>query len=194
VIPPVATNLFELVGNTPLVEVENIFAKLETYNPSGSIKDRMVSYMIQKAIRSNKLKTNSKIIEATTGNTGISLAMFSANLNFKFTAVMPEHMSKQRKQIMRQFGANLVQTPKEEDIMGAINKYGELIKTHSDAWRPMQFENKHNFEAHEFGLGKELVSQLPTIDAFVAGFGTGGTLIGVAKALKKHSCRWIFIY
>lgn len=177
------SNILETVGKTPMIEIDGILAKLETTNPSGSIKDRMAWYMVKKAEKKGELNPGMKIIEVTSGNTGISFAMIAAARGYKFTAVMPENMSQERIKMMKAFGAEVILTPAKEDIAGAMRKYEEIVKKNPDAWLPKQFENPDNIEAHEKGLGKELVEMNP--DAFVAGIGTGGTLLGVAKALKK---------
>jgi len=169
-----------------MIEVDGILAKLETTNPTGSVKDRMAWHMVKKAEERGELKLGMKIIEVTSGNTGIGLAMISALKGYKFTAVMPESMSIERRRMMKAYGAEIILTPASEDIEGAINKYNELVEKHPDAWLPKQFENPDNLNAHEYGLGKEIVEQTQgKVDVFVAGIGTGGTLIGVARALKK---------
>ena len=179
-------NILGTVGNTPLIKIGKIFAKLETTNPTGSVKDRMAWYMVKNAEERGELNPGRRIIEVTSGNTGIAFAMISAIRGYRFTAVMPESMSIERRKMMEAFGAELILTPAEEDIWGAIKKYNELAREHTDAWLPKQFENPDNIEAHEKGLGKEIIMQTDgKVDAFVAGTGTGGTLIGVAKALKK---------
>ncbi len=180
--------ILDTVGKTPLIEVEGIYAKLETYNPSGSVKDRMVNYMIKEAIRKGELTPGQKIIEITSGNTGISLAMHSAILGYEFTAVMPESMSLERRRMLESFGAKLVLTPKEEDMGGALRKYQELVEQNPDAWLPKQFENPDNYLAHEKGLAQEIIAETGgKIDVFVAGAGSGGTIIGVARALKQFN-------
>jgi len=185
--------IMETIGNTPIVKLEkinntnsDIYVKLDNLNPSGSIKDVMVFWMIKMAEKRGELKKGSRIIEVTTGNTGISFAMLSAIKGYKFTAVMPEHMSIERRQIMKAFNAEIVLTPKEQDMPGAIKEYNELIKQYPDAWLPKQFENYDNILAHKNITGKEIIKQLGNkVDYFIAGAGTGGTLIGVAKALKE---------
>ncbi len=178
----------ETTGNTPLIKVNGIKAKLETVNPTGSIKDRIAVYLTKKAEEKGKLKKGTQIIEVTSGNTGISFAMVSAIKGYQFTAVMPESMSLARRKIMKEFGAKLILTPAREDIGGAIKKFEELKKNNPNAWYPMQFENPDNITAHYKGTGKEILHQTKgKIDAFVAGTGTGGTLIGVAKALKEKN-------
>ncbi len=181
------------IGNTPVVKLEKvnstnskIYVKLDYLNPSGSIKDVMASWMIKMAEKKGVLKKGSRIIEVTTGNTGISFAMLSVIKGYKFIAVMPEHMSIERRQIMKAFGAEIVLTPKKQDMLGSIKKYNELIKKYPDAWLPKQFDNYDNILAHKEITGKEIIKQLGNnVDYFVAGAGTGGTLIGVAKALKE---------
>ncbi|MFH0755579.1 MAG: cysteine synthase A [bacterium] len=181
-------SILDFVGNTPLIKVGEIFAKLETFNPTGSIKDRMAWYIIKKAKEKGELKMGNKIIEVTSGNTGISFAMISAIEKYKFTAIMPESMSKERVAMMKAFGAEIILTPAKDDVLGAIKKYEEIISKNPDAYLPKQFENPDNIKAHREGLGKEIIKQTKgKIDAFVAGVGTGGTLIGVAQALKKRN-------
>jgi cysteine synthase A len=175
----------ECSGKTSMIRIGNIMAKLETTNPTGSVKDRMALYMVRKAEERGELKPGSRIIEVTSGNTGIALAMISAIRGYRFTAVMPESMSPERRKMMKAFGAELVLTPAEEEMEGAIKKYNELARE-TDAWFPRQFENPDNVAAHREGLGKEIAKETGGgIDAFVAGIGTGGTLIGVAQALKE---------
>jgi len=176
----------ELIGKTPMIKIDGILAKLETTNPTGSVKDRMTWHMVKKAEERGELKQGMKIIEVTSGNTGIGFAMISAVKGYKFIAVMPESMSIERRRMMKAFGAEIVLTPASEDMDGAVKKYNELVKKNPDAWLPKQFENPDNPNAHEYGLGKEIVEQTQgKVDAFVAGIGTGGTLIGAARALKK---------
>mgnify|MGYP001453071122 FL=1 len=179
-------SVLELIGNTPLIKIGDIFAKLETVNPSGSVKDRMAWYMIKKAEERKELKPGNKIIEVTSGNTGISFAMISAVRGYKFTAIMPESMSVERRKMIKAFGAEIFLTPAKKDMAGAVEQYQKLIKANPDAWLPRQFENPDNIAAHREGLGKEIIKQTKgKIDSFVAGVGTGGTLIGTAQALKK---------
>lgn len=179
-------DILDTIGNTPLIKIGKIYAKLETTNPTGSVKDRMAYYMVKKAKERGELKRSGKIIEVTSGNTGISFAMISALSGYKFIAVMPESMSMERRKMMKAFGAEIILTPSEEDMEGALKRYEKLIKRHPDAWLPKQFENPDNIAAHREGLGREIIEQTNgKVDAFVAGIGTGGTLIGVAQALKK---------
>ncbi len=179
-------DMFGTVGSTPLLRIGDVYAKLETTNPTGSVKDRMACYMARKAEERKELKPGSRIIEVTSGNTGIAFAMISAIRGYKFTAVMPGSMSIERIKMMKAFGAEVVLTPAKEDIAGAIRKYEELVRKNPGAWFPRQFENPDNVAAHREGLGREILEQTGgKVGAFVAGIGTGGTLIGVAQALKK---------
>ena len=186
-------NILDHVGKGPLIELKNvnntkcrIFAKLETFNPSGSIKDVMAFYMICSAESRGLLKPGSEIIEVTTGNTGISFAMISALKGYKFTAVMPENMSIERRKMMQAFGAKIVLTPSADDMKGAIERYKELAKANPNAWLPDQFGNPENISAHREITGRSIIEQFSgRIDAFVAGVGTGGTLMGVSQALKE---------
>lgn len=179
-------NILTTIGNTPLIKINGIYAKLETTNPTGSIKDRMAWYIIEQAEKNNEIKKNDLIIEVTSGNTGISLAMLAALRGYKLIAIMPESMSIERQKIMKSFGAKIILTPAKDDVTGAIKKYQKVIKKYPNAFLPKQFENKNNYIAHQKKLGPEIIKQSNgNVDVFVAGVGTGGTLIGVAKALKR---------
>jgi len=188
-----AKNILDLIGNTPIVELSKvnntnsvILAKLEALNPSGSIKDVMAVYMIDVAEKKGILKPGNKIIEATSGNTGISFAMLSALKGYQFVAVMPEYMSRERRQMMQAFGAEFVLTPSEEGFQGALDRLEEVAKENPDAWLPRQFDNADNIAAHRQITGKRILEGVEgTIDTFVCGVGTGGTLMGVAEALRK---------
>ncbi len=187
-----AKSVLDLVGNTPVVELvkinntkSTILAKLEALNPSGSIKDVMALYMIDVAEKKGMLKPGNKIIEATSGNTGISFAMLAPLKGCKFVAVMPEHMSKERRQMMLAFGAEIVLTPEKEGFVGALDRLEQLARENQDAWLPRQFDNPDNIAAHREITGKRILEEIgDRIDVFVAGVGTGGTLMGVAEALK----------
>ena len=188
-----AKSVLDLIGNTPLVKLakindtkSTILAKVEALNPSGSIKDIMARYMIEIAEKKELLKSGSKIIEATSGNTGISFAMLATLKGYKFIAVMPEHMSKERRQMMQAFGAEIVLTPEKEGFMGTLKRVEQLAKENKDAWLPRQFDNPDNTAAHrEITAKRILVEARDKIDFFIAGVGTGGTLMGVAEALRK---------
>jgi len=186
-------SILELVGNTPVVKLakinntnSTILAKMEALNPSGSIKDVMALYMMETAERKGLLKPGGTIIEATSGNTGISFAMLAPLKGYKFIAVMPEHMSKERKQLMQAFGAEIVLTPEKEGFPGSIKKVEELARENKNAWLPSQFENPDNIAAHREITGKRILQEVKEpIDAFVAGGGTWGTLMGVGEALRE---------
>lgn len=188
-----AKSILELIGNTPLVKLakindtnSTILAKLEALNPSGSIKDIMALYMMEMAEKKGLLKPGGTIIEATSGNTGISFAMLAPLKGGKFIAVMPEHMSKERRQMMQAFGAEIILTPEKEGFIGTLNKVEQLARENKDAWLPRQFDNPDNIAAHREITAKRILEEVrERIDVFVAGVGTGGTLIGVAEALRK---------
>lgn len=186
-------NILESIGNTPLIELNKvndtdskIYVKLENLNPSGSIKDVMTLYMVKSAEKKGILKAGSKIMEATTGNTGISFAMISAVKGYRFTAVMPENMSIERRKIMQALGAKVILTPAKEDMSGAIKRFEELAKKEPETWLPLQFKNMDNIKAHREVTGREILKKMKKkIDIFIAGVGTGGTLMGVAATLKE---------
>ncbi|MBD3182234.1 cysteine synthase A [Candidatus Poribacteria bacterium] len=186
-------NILNRIGKGPIVELCHVnhtkcslLAKMENFNPSGSIKDVMALYMISKAESRNEINPGDKIIEVTTGNTGIAFAMISALKGYKFTAVMPEHMSIERRKIMEALGANIMLTPAEEDMKGAVECYKNLVAENPDAWLPNQFGNLDNIDAHRHITGRSILEQINgNIDAFIAGIGTGGTLLGVSRALRE---------
>ena len=189
-------NLLSAIGSTPLVELNNlngnskvrIFGKLEGINPGGSIKDRPAYYMIKKAEESGKLIREKTLIEPTSGNTGIALAMIGAARGYKVKLCMPECVSLERRRIIESFGAEAVLTPANEGTDGAIKKAHQLIAEEPDKYyMPNQFENENNVLSHYETTGPEIFSQTKgKIDVFVAGMGTGGTLMGVAKYLKER--------
>lgn len=187
------SNLLELIGDTPVVRINRLFSdslevwtKLERQNPGGSIKDRIALAMIKDAEKNGRLNHNMGIIEPTSGNTGIGLALVSAIKGYNLTLVMPESMSVERRKQMRAYGAEIVLTPKEKGMKGAIEKALDL-KKERNAWMPMQFENKANPEIHSKTTAKEILADFPDgLDYIFAGVGTGGHLTGVARILKKH--------
>lgn len=195
--------LSKMIGNTKVVELSHIgnstgkvYLKMSLLNPSGSIKDVMAAYMMAQAEKKKVLKPGGKILEVTTGNTGISFAMLSSVKGYEFIAVMPEHMSIERRQMMRAFGAHIVLTPKELDMQGAIDRFKELQGVYPEAWLPDQFENFDNIEAHRVFTGTEILKQVHRkIDFLVVGVGTGGTLIGSALAIKEKypDCRIVAV-
>lgn len=186
-------SILDLIGKTPLVRLHKvnstgstIWAKMDALNPSGSIKDVMALYMMDVAEKRGELKPGAKIIEATSGNTGISFAMLARIRGHKFVAVMPEYMSQERRQMMEAFGAEIVLTPAAEGFAGTMKKFEELAEEDPDAWLPRQFDNPDNTAAHREITGKRILEDISDrIAAFIAGVGTGGTLMGVAEALKK---------
>ena len=173
----------ELVGNSPMYDFNNgIYAKLEFFNPSGSMKDRMVSHMLTVSEKQGEIKKGDVISEATSGNTGIALSMISASRGYKAKIFMPEYMSEERKKIIRAYGAELVLTKSMEEA----EKLAEEEKD-NNAFFLDQFNRKENADAHYLTTGRELIEQMQgnKIDAFIAGIGTGGTIMGVARKLRE---------
>lgn len=180
-------HLTELVGGTPLLNVEqNIFAKLEFQNPSASVKDRPALAMIQKAEESGELKKGGLIVEPTSGNTGIALADIGAARGYRVKLTMPESMSIERRKVIAAFGAEIVLTPAAGGMPAAIAEAERIVKE-EDGWMPNQFENPANPEMHFKTTGPEIFRELPDIQIFVAGVGTGGTISGVGKFLKSKN-------
>lgn len=186
-------NILELIGNTPLVKLNkltdkrgaNIFAKLESFNPGGSIKDRIALAMIEQAENDGQLKTGGVIVEATSGNTGIGLAMVAAVKGYRLILTMPENMSVERRNLLEALGAEVVLTPVETGMAGAINKAEELGQE-KDYFIPQQFKNPANPRIHRQTTAYELWYQtMEEIDVFIAGVGTGGTITGVGEVLKR---------
>ena len=178
-------NVIDLIGKTPLVKYnENIYLKLEFLNPSHSVKDRASYYMLKDAKESGKINDNTVIIEPTSGNTGIGLAMCCAVMGLKIIIVMPENMSEERKKLIKGYGAELVLTPKEKGMQGAVEKAKELAKEYTNSFIPMQFSNMSNPKAHIETTSKEILEDTDgKVDIVVAGIGTGGTAIGIKKGL-----------
>lgn len=176
--------ILQTIGNTPLIEVDGIFAKLENSNLTGSIKDRMAWYMVKKAMERGELKKGDIVIEATSGNTGISFAAISAILGFKFIAVIPKNIKSLKPKIIKNFGGKVIIIPDNTEE-AAVKKVYELAKKMKRVWLPKQFENPDNVECHYKTTGQEIIKQIKKVDVFVAGIGTGGTLMGVAKALRE---------
>lgn len=192
----VANNVTELIGRTPIVKINRlagvdsaqILAKLENFNPGGSVKDRICLSMILDAEGKGLLKPGSTIIEPTSGNTGIGLAMISAVKGYKCILTMPETMSLERIYILKSYGAEVVLTPGIEGMQGAIKKAEQLLKKTPNSFMPQQFKNSANPEVHRRTTAKEILEATGgNLDAFVAGVGTGGTITGVGEALKKHN-------
>ncbi len=176
-------SLLAAIGNTPLIKIGNVYAKLESVNPGGSIKDRVALEIIEAAEREGELKEGGTIVEASSGNTGISLAMVAAAKGYKMIVVMPENMSEERVQMMKAFGAELILTSKSGSLKEAIKK-AEEIGSRPNAFVARQFSNPNNVKAQE-KTGEEILREIGAVDAVVAGVGTGGTLMGVSNAIKK---------
>jgi cysteine synthase A len=191
----VAGNVSELIGNTPLVRLRRIseesgaevVAKLEFFNPGGSVKDRIGMAMIEAAGREGKLGPDTVILEPTSGNTGIALALVCAARGYKCTLVMPETMSKERRMLLRAYGADLVLTPGAEGMPGAIRRAEEMAAADERYFVPQQFENPANPEAHRRTTAEEIWRDTDgKVDVLVAGIGTGGTITGVGEVLKER--------
>lgn len=191
----IAKNVFELIGRTPVVKLNKIvekewaeiYLKLEFFNPGGSVKDRVAFSMIEKAEKEGKLKKGSVIIEPTSGNTGIGLAMVGAAKGYKVIIVMPDTMSMERRMLLAAYGAEVVLTPGKLGMEGAIKKAEELVRQNKNYFMPQQFENFANPLIHEETTAKEIIEDFKEgLDVFVAGVGTGGTITGVGKKLKNE--------
>jgi cysteine synthase A len=182
-------NILDLIGNTPLLRLkgERIFAKAEFLNPGGSIKDRVALAMLEAAQRDGKLKPDSIIVEPTSGNTGIGLALVGRLMGFCVRIVMPEGMSEERKKLIKALGAELVLIPDEEGLSGAVHRVEKMAAQDERIYVPQQFENPANPQVHYEQTARELWRQMSgDINCFVAGVGSGGTLQGVGKFLKEH--------
>jgi cysteine synthase len=182
-------NIIDLIGNTPLIQLknENILAKAEFLNPGGSLKDRVAVAMIEGARRDGLLKDDSIIVEPTSGNTGIGIAMVGRLKGFQVKIVMPENMSIERQKIIKSFGAELILTPAEENIEGAVKRVMEIAANDPRVFVPQQFENPDNPRIHYEETARELWRQTTgEIDCFVSGVGSGGTLQGIGKFLKER--------
>ncbi len=190
----VANSITDLIGQTPLVRLQrmvkpgmaNIYVKVESFNPGGSVKDRIAWGMIQDAEKRGALRPGGTIIEPTSGNTGIGLAMIAAARGYRLIVVMPDTLSVERRMLMAAYGAEFVLTPGAEGMKGAIAEAKRLLSENPNYFMPQQFENPANPEAHRRSTALELLDQLKEMDAFVAGIGTGGTITGVGQILKAH--------
>ena len=178
----------KFVGNTPIYQLDdtNIFVKLEKYNLGGSVKDRAVLGMLEEAKRQGKVNEDTIIVEPTSGNTGIAVAILASILGLKAVIIMPESMSLERRTLIKAYGAQLILTPKELGIKGSIELAEKLRGKYPNAISLSQFDNPANPAYHHKTSGKEILEQVPDIDIFVAGVGTGGTFSGVAKYLKEN--------
>lgn len=187
-----ARSILDLIGSTPVVRLRNlagkddaeVWGKLESFNPGGSVKDRICLSMIEAAEREQKLKPGATIVEPTSGNTGIGLALVAAVKGYRLILTMPDTMSEERRSLLAAYGARLILTPDTKGMGGAIRKAEELLLEHPDYFMPQQFNNPANPEIHRRTTAVELLKQFTQIDAFVAGVGTGGTITGAGEVLK----------
>jgi cysteine synthase A len=194
-VPKVVENVLELVGDTPLVRlnrvvpagVATVYGKLESLNPAGSVKDRIALSMIEAAEREGRLKPGATIVEPTSGNTGIGLAMVAAVKGYRLIVTMPEDYSIERRKLLARYGAQVVLTPAIEGMTGAVYAARELVEKNPDYFMPQQFENPANPEIHRQTTAREILEATGgQVDAFVAGVGTGGTITGVGEVLKRE--------
>jgi cysteine synthase B len=190
-------DLVAAIGHTPLVELRafspkpgvRLFAKLEGHNPTGSVKDRVARQMVEAAEREGRLRPGATLIEPTSGNTGISLAMIARRKGYRMIAVLPENVSEERKQLLRLYGAEIVGSDPTKGSNGAIELAQQLVAADPSLVMLYQYGNPANPQAHYETTGPEIVAALPEVDYFVAGLGTGGTLMGVGRYLKEHNPR-----
>jgi [CysO sulfur-carrier protein]-thiocarboxylate-dependent cysteine synthase len=188
-----ASSILELIGRTPLVELPrlapkptvHLYAKLEGQNPSGSIKDRVALAMIDAAEASGELEPGRELLEPTSGNTGISLALIARLRGYRLTCVVPENVTEERLRLLRLYGAEIIPSPGEEGSNGAVRLALELAEREPRYYLPFQYGNEANPLAHYEGTGAEIVAELDDVDVFVAGLGTGGTLMGVGRRLRE---------
>jgi cysteine synthase A len=192
----IANNITELVGHTPLVKINKlagstaaeVVAKLEFFNPAGSVKDRIALNMIVEAEKNGSINQDTIIVEPTSGNTGVGLAFVSAVRGYKLILTMPESMSIERRKLLKKFGAELVLTPAEKGMKGAIEKANEIAASTPNSFIPQQFKNAANPAIHRTTTAVEILNDTDgKVDFFVAGIGTGGTITGVGEVLKQHN-------
>jgi len=194
VTPGAATDLLGAVGDTPIVEMPRLaphagvrlYAKLEGNNPTGSVKDRVARAMIEAAIADGSLRPGQAILEPSSGNTGISLAMIGSRLGYPVRVVMPDNTTPEREQLLRLFGAEIVFSPGAEGSNGAIRLAQEIAAADPDLYMPFQYGNEANPRVHETTTGPEILRDVPDLDVFVAGLGTGGTLTGVGRFMRAQ--------
>jgi cysteine synthase A len=193
----VGRSVLDLIGSTPVVRLNRlpqlegvqaeVWAKLENLNPGGSVKDRICLSMVEAAERDGRLRPGGTIIEPTSGNTGIGLALVAAVKGYRLVLTMPDTMSEERRSLLSAYGARLEITPDSKGMHAAVRRAEELVAEHPDWYMPQQFNNPANPDAHRRTTGPEIIRQLPRIDAFVAGVGTGGTITGVGEVLRDRS-------
>jgi len=189
------SSILDTIGNTPLVELQSfsprpgvqIFAKLEGANPSGSIKDRIAKKMMEDAEASGKITPDTILLEPTSGNTGIALAMIARVKGYRFTAVMPDNVTRERRQMLELYGANIIFSDGTRGSNGAVRLAKELAKSDDRYLMLYQYGNDANPRAHYDGTALEIIQDLPNVDVFVAGLGTGGTITGTARRLKEYN-------
>lgn len=182
----------DLIGNTPMISLDkigykNVYVKLEKYNPAGSIKDRIALSMVEGAERKGILNKESVLVEATSGNTGIALAMVGKLKGYKVIIIMPETMSMERRQLVKAFGAELILTEGSKGMNGSIEKLNDLLKENKSYVNLGQFENEDNPRIHYEATGPEIYKELPDVDVVIAGIGSGGTISGIGKFLKEQN-------
>ena len=182
----------DLIGNTPMISLDkigykNVYVKLEKYNPAGSIKDRIALSMVEGAERKGILNKESVLVEATSGNTGIALAMVGKLKGYKVIFIMPETMSMERRQLVKAFGAELILTEGSKGMNGSIEKLNDLLKENKNYVNLGQFENEDNPRIHYEATGPEIYKELPDVDVVIAGIGSGGTISGIGKFLKEKN-------
>tara|TARA_Y100001938_G_scaffold150601_1_gene242355 strand:- start:2574 stop:3434 length:861 start_codon:yes stop_codon:yes gene_type:complete len=182
-----------IVGETPLIKISSkIYAKLETYNPAGSVKDRMITYVVDRARMFGKIKDNTILCDATSGNTGIALSMTAASMGLPCLIFMPGNMSEERKQMMRTYGAKIIEAP-DDDFVGAIAMRDQYLKANENAWSPMQFSNQENVLCHQYQtapeIHKQVIERKFLWSAFIHGSGTGGTMEGIRRYKEVQNLR-----
>jgi cysteine synthase len=188
-------SMLDMVGNTPLVEIAalspkpsvHIYVKLEGQNPTGSVKDRIAKFMIEAAEREGRIKPGQTILEPTSGNTGIALAMIGAVKGYPVKVVMPDAVSHERVELLEAYGAEVIFSPGDLGTNGSVTMARQIASEHPDWFMPFQYENPENPHAHYETTAPEIIRDLPQINVFVAGLGTGGTLTGVGRRLKEHN-------
>ena len=189
------TSLLDLVGDTPIVEISalsprpgvRIYAKLEGQNPTGSVKDRIAKFMVEAAEGDGRLRPGQTILEPTSGNTGISLALIGRLRGYPVKVVMPDAVSEERTELLRALGAEIIYSPGELGSNGAVAMAQKIVAEHPDWYMPFQYENEENPRAHYETTAPEIIADVPELDVFVAGLGTGGTLTGVGRRLKEYN-------
>ncbi len=194
-------NILGTIGRTPMVKINRmispgwaqIYCKLESFNPMQSVKDRVALSMVEEAERTGALREGVMVVEATSGNTGIGLAMVCAARGYRLVLTMPETMSVERRKLLKALGANLVLTPGPEGMVGAVAKARQIHQNDPDHYLTLQFDNPANPQVHEQTTGQEILGEFPDLDAFVSTVGTGGTITGVGRALRTRGLRTLII-